>query len=130
MFMRVAFLLSLVCLLGCGGEKDGTMSPGMDCMASGCHTDLTVGGTIYASAEGPLDQGLEGVTVTIVDSAQQTFTLTSNSAGNFYSKDPVVWPADIKVALGAQSGFMIQAPSGACNSGSCHTKNRGLVYLP
>lgn len=128
--MRVAFLLSLVCLLGCGEGKDGTMSPGIDCMASGCHTDLTVGGTVYASPEGPIDQGLEGVTVTVVDSAQKSLILTSNRTGNFYSKEPVAWPADVTLTLGVQPVFMAGAPSGACNSGSCHSRNRGFVYLP
>ncbi len=130
--MRVSLLLFLVCLPGCGegGAKDATMSPGQDCLASGCHTDFSLGGTVYASPNAPLDQGLEGVTVTILDSAQKTLTLTSNRTGNFYSKEPVAWPADVTLTLGAREGFMAAASSGACSSSACHTRNRGLVYLP
>ena len=110
--MRVSWLLSLVCLLGCGeGEaEDATMSPGQDCLASGCHTDFSLGGTVYTAADAPLDQGLEGVTVTILDSAQKTLTLNSNRTGNFYSREPVAWPADVTLTLGAREGFMAVAP--------------------
>lgn len=130
--MRASLLLFFVCLLGCGSdeEQDATMTPGQDCLASGCHTDFSVGGTVFVAENAPLDQGLEGVTVTLLDAARKTLTLTSNRTGNFYSREPVAWPADVTLTLGEREGFMALAPSGACSSGACHTSNRGLVYLP
>jgi hypothetical protein len=88
-----------------------------------------MGGTVYPDQRSAANEGLEGVTVTIVDSAQQTLTMTSNKVGNFFIKTPIVWPADVTFTLGARSSNMIGAPSGAC--GSCHTaKLQGYVYLP
>jgi len=108
------------------GVYDETMDPGLDCLA--CHQTFSVGGTVYPSDSSPLDQGLAGVTVTILDSAQVTLTLTSNQGGNFYSKAPIVWPADITFTLGTRTAKMLAATSGACNT--CHTTNRqSLMYL-
>jgi hypothetical protein len=127
--MRALVLLSSLLVVGCGGGdegKDATMTPGQDCLA--CHKDFSVGGTVYGSAGAQVNEGVEGVTVTIVDSAQKTLALTSNRAGNFYSTTPVTWPADVTFTLGTRSSNMVAAPSGAC--GSCHTSNgQNLVYL-
>ena len=105
---------------------DETMDPGLDCIA--CHKNFSVGGTVYPTDTSPLDEGLAGVTVTIVDSAEMTLTLTTNRGGNFYSKAPIVWPADITFTLGTRTARMLAANSGACNT--CHTTNRqSLMYL-
>jgi hypothetical protein len=123
--MRVSLLLSLVCLLGCGGGGDGKdelMSPGEDCSAAGCHTDFTLGGTVYAADDAPAEQGLAGVTIKIVDSAKKTLMLTSNRTGNFYTQEAVTWPADLYLTKDNLAGEMLGASNGACNA--CHSLKR------
>jgi len=126
--MRTLLILLAVCvLLGCGDEGGPTMRPGEDC--NSCHSEFTVAGTVFPSAQAQAGEGIAGVTVSIVDSAQKTLTLTSNSAGNFYSEAPVSWPADISLSLGTRTATMGGASAGAC--ASCHsTLGQGRVFLP
>jgi hypothetical protein len=125
--MRVSLWLPLVCLLGCGGGgggdgKDEFMSPGEDCLAAGCHTDFSFGGTVYAADDAPAEQGLEGVTIKVVDAANKTLTLTSNRTGNFYTKESVTWPASFYLTKDNLSGDMLNASNGQCNA--CHSLKR------
>jgi hypothetical protein len=96
-----------VCLSGkqwIGGKRgDPRMYPGQDCV--GCHLDndgpeLMLGGTVYPYVEYVIGEaglakfkeqqsgehcfGLEGVELTITGGDGQTFTVTTNEAGNFF----------------------------------------------
>jgi hypothetical protein len=124
--MRTLLWFAVFALVGC--EEGGpTMKPGEDC--KGCHHDFTVAGTVYPTAQAQANEGLAGVTVTVVDSAQASLVLTSNEVGNFYSKAAVAWPATITLALGTRTATMPGASSGAC--ASCHSSAaQGRVYLP
>ena len=103
------------------------MRPGENC--KGCHGSFSIAGTVFPSAQAQASEGLAGVTVTVVDSAQKTLTLTSNSVGNFFSEDALTWPADITLTLGSRTASMQGADSGAC--ASCHTSSgQNRVYLP
>jgi hypothetical protein len=108
-----AALLVLAGVAGCGGAATGAedaralMAPGQDCTV--CHV-FPVAGTIFASA----GQGADGLAVTIGRAA-----LTTNAAGNFFTRDEVVFPASAEVRRGDAARRMPRpAPSGACNA--CH----------
>ena len=125
--MRTLLLLSALTLLACGEDHGPNMRPGENCKS--CHGNFTIAGTVFPSAQAQASEGISGVTVTVVDSAQNTLTMTSNSAGNFFTGDSVTWPASITLTLGTRTANMPSAPSGAC--ASCHTTaGQGRVYLP
>jgi hypothetical protein len=123
--MRTLMLLSLLTLSACDANGP-TMRPGENC--KGCH-DFTLAGTVFPSTQAQGSDGIDGVTVTVVDANQKTLTLTSNSAGNFYTKNAVAWPAAITLSLGSRTATMPAAPNGAC--ATCHTTSgQGRVFLP
>ena len=125
--MRTLLLMSMICLVACGEEDGPTMRPGENC--KGCHGELTLAGTVFPSAQAEANEGIAGVTVSVLDSAQNTLTLTSNSAGNFYTDKPITWPANMTLTLGTRRATMSGAPSGDC--ATCHTIGvQGLIYLP
>jgi hypothetical protein len=125
--MRILLLLSALALFACGEDHGPNMRPGENC--KGCHNNFSLAGTVFPSAQAQASEGLAGVTVTVVDSAHKTLSLTTNSVGNFYSEDALTWPASITLALGTRTANMPSAPSGAC--ASCHTASgQGRVYLP
>lgn len=126
--MRAAVLsFVLISLVFAACDSNGpTMRPGENCL--GCHK-FTAAGTVFSSAQAGASEGVNGVTVTLVDSNQKTVTMTSNSAGNFYTNDSISWPANITLALGSRTASMVGASVGAC--ASCHsTSGQGRVYLP
>jgi hypothetical protein len=125
--MRTLLLLSALALFACGEDHGPNMRPGEDC--KGCHNNFSLAGTVFSSAQAQASEGVSGVTVTVVDSTQNTITMTTNSVGNFYTGAAVTWPASITLALGTRTANMPSAPSGAC--ASCHTASvQGRVYLP
>jgi hypothetical protein len=108
------------------------MEPGENCQ--GCHsgnsaeplyfgerrrhaTTWTIAGTVFGGANGAV--GVEGAEVQIKDANGFAFSLRTNQAGNFYSKETVAFPLSACVAIGGQA--VCQASpvvSGSCNS--CH----------
>ena len=110
----------------CSGEGSN-MLPGADCLA--CHTQgnmpkedepdkwYTVGGTVFTDVFGT--DGESGATVIVTDSEGTEVTLTSSSAGNFYSRTALVPPLSAEVHVGGEIKQMASTVStGACNS--CH----------
>jgi hypothetical protein len=64
--------------------------------------------------------GVSGATIEIIGKDGSSVTLTSNSAGNFYSKSPIPTPFTAKVTYnGKTSQMQSEQTDGACNS--CHT---------
>jgi hypothetical protein len=112
-------LLATVIVLAaaaCGGEDEdegATMRPGEDCTS--CHQSFTLAGTVYAA---DTLQGAAGVDLTVADDAGVVRYYTSNSAGNFYTTDPMVFPVDIWMTRGAGTVSMPNAVTGGCNA--CH----------
>ena len=111
--VRIALSILAGALAGCGGAGAGgvdpraLMAPGEDC--TGCH-GFAVAGTIFTDA----GQGADGLAVAIGGAA-----LTTNAAGNFYTRGPVDFPAAAEVRRGDAVRRMPRpAPSGACNA--CH----------
>jgi hypothetical protein len=123
--MRFVLLSSLLLLVAC--DPNGpTMRPGENCKS--CH-GFTASAPVFPTVQAASSEGINGATVTIVDSNQKSVTMTSNSAGNFYTDDSIAWPATITLTLGSRSATMPAAPNGAC--ASCHTTSgQGRVFLP
>lgn len=110
---------------GCGIPADGpSMTPGQDCML--CHTGQvaqawTVAGTLYADPASPAAGGVEGAQVLVTDAANNSLTLTTNGAGNFYTAEALQFPIKVQAQFGSRRMAMVSAPaSGSCNS--CHTQ--------
>jgi hypothetical protein len=121
---RVALAAFLVAVLGACGNEGGTMKPGENCV--GCHSSFTAAGTVYPTVGG--GAGVEGAEVTITGSAaSQSVTLTTNSAGNFYTKSALTPPLAIDIAFAGTTASMKAAPNGACNG--CHGTNQ-RVHVP
>lgn len=125
--MKHALVLAAAALLAsaCVPEEGPLMNPGDDCIA--CHGGgqgegepaWTVAGTVFPSGQAAKSDGLEGARITIVDADGKTFTLRSNQAGNFYTRERVTFPIDAIVEKDGVSNRMVQAPQGSCNF--CHT---------
>ena len=123
-----------------GNRESPLMHPGGECID--CHTRLDgppfdIAGTVYAGFHQVLDcNGESGATVVITDANGQVFTLTSNSAGNFYL--PVgrglQTPYTAKVVVdGVERVMFSPQTNGDCNS--CHTQDGangapGRVHIP
>ena len=130
--MRRAAVLLALC--ACVPENGPLMRPGEDCLA--CHGGQgtlpfgertrhakawTVAGTVFetdanAQFEGA---GIEGAEVQITDAAGWSFSLRTNLAGNFYTREGVQFQLHVCVAHGSARRCM-ESPSatGGCNG--CH----------
>lgn len=105
------------------------MHPGDTCI--GCHAQaggeaplFTAAGTVYPTLHEPVDcNGIAGgASVVITDANLATYTLTVNSAGNFYTNAPLVFPITAKVvANGHESAMAAAQPMADCNG--CHTQD-------
>ena len=133
--MKVPGVFAAVCLLSslaCGGHDDDDknnerMAPGQNCMA--CHTpggpageaSFTVAGTVFGSSTADTGSGLAGVSVIITDANGLDTLLTTNAAGNFFTRAALALPLKkAAVGINAQRTAMSAAPDGDCNR--CHTQ--------
>ena len=108
-------------------EGSSRMRPGNACIT--CHQQsggeaptFAIAGTVYPTAHEPNDcAGKSSIQVVIMDANGNTqLTLTSNSAGNFYSSLPITKPYRAKVVSGGNERAMTATQTdGNCNS--CHT---------
>jgi len=129
-------LLSAFLLTGCGAEGLGengdegnaTHNAGRNCNNSGCHS-FAYAGTIYTTSAGTT--AVSGAVIVIHDTGGD-ITLTSNSAGNFYTTTGTPssgYLVDVTSGSNSQSksvGFFI---NGGCNKSSCHVSgNQGRIY--
>ncbi len=97
------------------GDEGPTMKPGENCLT---HHSFSAAGTVFKSVSSGTGDGLAGATVLITDSQGRKVSLTTNSAGNFYTEDALSFPAEVTVTSGANVQTMPAAPNGGCNS--CH----------
>jgi len=123
-----------------GNRESPLMHPGGECIE--CHTrrggpPFDIAGTVYAGFHQVLDcNGESGASVEITGADGQTFTLTSNSAGNFYL--PVgrglQTPYTARVVVdGVERVMFSPQTNGDCNS--CHTQDGangapGRIHTP
>jgi hypothetical protein len=107
------------------GQPSAEHRPGQPCLA--CHTDyqgaapkLAVGGTIYAIGPGGVAKAAAGVLVSINDSAGDSRSACTNSAGNFFIEQEdwaeVAFP--LKVRVGPRAMRSLIGRDGSC--ASCH----------
>lgn len=128
---------SIAVLAACGSSESGggnlgfatgpLMLPGENCLR--CHSDRsqypeapawTAGGTVFESATAESSRGVTGAMIFLTDKTGRTVKLSSNSAGNFYTREPLTPP--FRVALeyeGQRAEMPIEAPAGSCNA--CHS---------
>jgi hypothetical protein len=108
----IALLLS-----ACIPEDGPMMRPGEDCL--GCH-GFTAAGTVFDVPDAVVDDGVKGVRVHLTGADGTTVTVRSNEAGNFYTKERLVFPLEVRVEKDGRSETMDEpAPDGRCNR--CHT---------
>lgn len=117
-------LLGTLLVPACNEDEGPLMAPGDNCMT--CHNGSkapkwTVAGTVYSSPTDSALMGVDGVQVVITDAAGKKLTLTTNAAGNFYSRDSVTFPISAEVTRNGKTQKMSQTvPTGACSS--CHNQ--------
>jgi hypothetical protein len=129
-----------------GTLGSSSMRPGDTCitchsMSGGGAPTFYVAGTVYPTEHEPtLCNGIAGATIVVTDAKNQTFTLTSNSVGNF-ACGPVArngFPAcanftypftakTVNKTTGATNAMIDPQKTGDCNS--CHTEH-GLNNAP
>jgi hypothetical protein len=83
---------------------------------------LGAAGTVFQTMNEPdLCDGLGGVTVDVVDANGTLETMTTNSAGNFYTTHTLAYPIHARIRTASGTREMVGAvPTGDCNS--CHTR--------
>jgi hypothetical protein len=125
----VAALVAVAVLAARAAGRDGPdalRNQGEDCVS--CHrvggkaprTLFTVSGTVFRTASGePRETGADQVEVVLEDGAGRRIELTSNAAGNFWSKVEVLFP--VQVTLRAlPGGAPRQGPADRCSHGNCN----------
>jgi hypothetical protein len=128
--MRTALVvtLTLIAFAGCGPEEETggpLMQPGVDCMSCHAHTEgssaWSVAGTVYAKNSTTTPSN--GASIEITDANGLHVSLTSNTAGNFYSRTALAFPlASVSVKNNGTAVAMVASVSnGSCNS--CHSQD-------
>ena len=108
----IAALLTAACI----PEPGPMMSPGepcLDCHGGGGGEEDAVAWTVAGTWSG------QGLHVDIQDSAGKSFTIRTNQAGNFYTREPLQFP--IRVAVEGQQmnqPTLLSPPLNDCNR--CH----------
>ncbi|MEI6873982.1 MAG: hypothetical protein WCL50_02510 [Spirochaetota bacterium] len=115
-----------------GNRENQLMNPGLSCI--GCHSKgegprFSVAGTVYTKAdEKDLDFGVEAAVVTITDAKGQVQKLTSNKAGNFFSRKAVAFPYTASVSFkGKEHAMATPQKTGDCMM--CHSA-KGMGGAP
>ena len=132
-----AFVLIAALAAACGiPDESPVMQPGQDCFQ--CHgrnaQAWSVAGTIYPAADSAASAGFGGAKVFLTDAQGRAFTLTSNSAGNFYTAEPLKFPLHVEAdANGVRMAMSAPVTSGSCNT--CHAQPPtgdalGRVFVP
>jgi hypothetical protein len=115
------------------GVGDGHHNPGKNCMS--CHNSLaaslkwTVAGTLYDAVSG--GSAVAGATVTVTDANGKKVTMISQTNGNFYTTEHVVFPLNAGASSCPDSVRMngTVTGGGSCNRTGCHASGFRL-HLP
>jgi hypothetical protein len=128
--MRALPLLSLLALAACATDTRPTMNPGVDCVR--CHTQakdvalpsapnapglratslvFSAAGTVFKRPDSPVTDGVENVTLRIRNALipDAGVELTSNTAGNFYTAEPLYPALGLSVELEYQGRTVAMA---------------------
>ncbi len=123
--MRRLLAVAALAAAGCIPDPGPMMAPGQDCME--CHgggggevdaVPWTVAGTW--NGQGAHTWGGTGLHVQIQDANGKRFTIRTNQAGNFYTREGVTFPLTVAVDGRPMPG---QVTYGGCNS--CHGYGSG-----
>lgn len=134
--MKIFMVAFVVAALGaCVEEEEGspTMRPGEDCMnchGAGGEPQFSVAGTVFTASDAPASGGMSDATIVIEDAAGQVLRLTSNRAGNFYSRAKAAFPIKASIERNGTTISMVSTvTSGSC--GSCHEApgSPGRVFM-
>lgn len=107
-------------------DPNALRNAGEDCVS--CHrlggkaprSLFTVSGSVFRAAGGePRESGAAGVAVELVDAADRRVELVSNAAGNFWSKEEVLFPVRVTLRT-LPDGAPRQGPADACAHGNCN----------
>jgi hypothetical protein len=122
-------LVAVATLAARAARRDGPdalRNQGEDCVS--CHrvggkaprSLFTVSGSVFRDASGePRETGAAGVAVVLDDAAGRTVALATNAAGNFWSKEEVLFP--VRVTLRSlPGGAPRQGPAETCAHGNCN----------
>ncbi|SRR5258705_7702785 len=125
---RAFIALLIAALTACGIPEHGPMMrAGEDCLS--CHglgTGLekgqtwSVAGTVFGSFSAGPGEGVLGAVVRLTDKNGRELSLFSNSAGNFYSAEPLAFPLQRACVQRNGEVFCMRrdVPDGSCNT--CH----------
>lgn len=109
-----------------GNQGSEKMNPGEACID--CHTNgdgprFTLAGTVMGAIHDPDDcDGPKSVTVTVTDADGAVQTLTTNSAGNFYSYDRLATPYTVSLDYDGRTRVM-EGSQTTTDCNSCHTED-------
>jgi hypothetical protein len=114
------------------GQRNGPLHrAGEPCVA--CHDgslggprQFSVAGTVFARASDT--QGLAGATVTLTSTGGDTFTTTTNQAGNFYvlpSQWTPVYPMGVKISAQGSTAVMQTHVGREASCAGCHRDPAG-----
>lgn len=114
------------------GYADGHHNTGRNCLDS-CHNHgFTLAGTLYTGAFN--NTGYAGATITIKDSANRTVDVVVQADGNFFTAQPIAFPAVVMASSCPYGTKMTaQVTNGACNTSGCHAQTGGAagqIHLP
>lgn len=114
------------------GVDTGYHNTGRSCFQS-CHNHgFTLAGTVYRSAIN--NTGYKGATITIRDSASRTLDVVVQTNGNFYTSEPIAFPALVMASACPDTTKMTaEVANGDCNSAGCHAQQggpAGQIHLP
>ena len=114
--------------------QSGMHNPGTDCLT--CHSqagsgpEFTVGGTLYDGVNS--SAAVVGGSVRVVDADGLELQLISAQNGNFWTREPLVFPITVAGSLCPDTKPMISpvvASGGSCSTGGCHGASF-RVHLP
>lgn len=107
-------------------DPNALRNPGEDCVS--CHrlggkaprSLFTVSGSIFRADTGePRETGAGGVELVLEDSAGRIVELVSNAAGNFWSKEEILFPVQVTVRA-RPGGPARRGPADRCAHGNCN----------
>jgi hypothetical protein len=112
----------------CAVATGPTMLPGRDCLSCHDRQSGTCGaphwfaaGTVFARPEARSSEGVEGVSVILVDAAGREHRKVTNRAGNFWFPDELTAPFKLRLEHQGRTAMMVMpAPGGTCNF--CHSR--------
>lgn len=81
---------------------------------------MTLAGTVYQRPDALTDDGLAGVDVVVTDDAGRVQRLSSNGAGNFYTRSALRFPVAVELVGDGGDTIKMEHDVGIGDCSSCH----------